>query len=190
VKHRKRPASGRFVLRLAPDLHAELRGAAAGAGLSLNDYCARKLALPSCLQDVQEEVKEAVGRATRLFEENLEGIAAFGSWARGESGQGSDLDLLVVLDKSVPLRRELYRQWDEQGRDVKLPLEPHFVHLPAPQKTVAGVWAEVALEGIILFERGFLLSKRLVAVRQDIASGRLVRRFAHGQPYWAVNEVA
>jgi len=49
---------------------------------------------------------------------------------------------------------------------------------------VAGIWAEVALDGLVLFEQGLRLSTRLVQVRREIAAGRIVRRVAHGQPYW------
>ena len=40
-------ASGRFVLRIEPGLHEALRNAARASGLSLNDYCARRLAAPT-----------------------------------------------------------------------------------------------------------------------------------------------
>jgi len=178
-------ASGRFVLRISPGLHAALRRAAAAAGLSLNDYCARKLAAPLGDPTALAGATETVQRAAKLVGERLIGVAAFGSWARGEAGDRSDLDALVVVDRRVPLTRELYRTWDEGpitwgGR----PVEPHFVHLPEPEETASGLWAEVALDGVVLFERGLRLSTRLARVRRDIAAGRLVRRVVHGQPYW------
>ena len=43
---RKTSASGRFVLRLTPELHAELQAAAKQSGVSLNEFCARKLSAP------------------------------------------------------------------------------------------------------------------------------------------------
>jgi hypothetical protein len=43
---------------------------------------------------------------------------------------------------------------------------------------------EVAVSGMVLFERDGRVSTHLVRVRGDIAEGRLVRRIAHGQPYW------
>jgi len=178
-------ASGRFVLRISPGLHAALRRAATEAGLSLNDYCARKLAAPLGNLAALRGGPETVERAARLFGDRLVGVAAFGSWARGEPAKGSDVDVLIVLDGRVALARELYRTWDEApvswgGRAV----EPHFVHLPEPAEGVAGIWAEVALDGLVLFEQGLRLSTRLVQVRREIAAGRIVRRFAHGQPYW------
>jgi hypothetical protein len=96
------------------------------------------------------------------------------------------VDLLVVVDRSVALTRALDREWDEEsvsweGRRV----EPHFVHLPEEGRVAAGLWAEVALDGIVLFECGLAVSKRLAAVRRDIVAGKIVRKTSHGQPYWA-----
>jgi hypothetical protein len=69
-------------------------------------------------------------------------------------------------------------------------VEPHFVTLADPGRVVAGVWAEAALDGIVLLDPDLRLSRRLIRVRHDIMTGRIVRRTAHGQPYWIVGEVA
>ncbi len=181
--------SGRFLLRISPQLHALLRRAAREAGTSLNDYCARKLAAPAGSFAALEPAAQAVLRATELFGDSLLGVAAFGSWARQELADGSDVDLLIVLDERVGLTRRLYRDWDQSplswsGRRV----EPHFVHLPADGARVAGLWAEVAVDGVVLLERELALSTRLARLRRDIAAGRIVRRMAHGHPYWKFEE--
>jgi hypothetical protein len=79
----------------------------------------------------------------------------------------------------------LYLAWDEapiwwNGHRV----EPHFVHLPDLERTTLGLWAEAAVDAIILFTRDLTLPSRLARVRNDIAAGRIVRRVVHGQPYW------
>jgi predicted nucleotidyltransferase len=177
--------SGRFLLRIDPSLHALLRTAAQDAGLSLNEYCARKLAAPvGNLAELAPAI-EVVQRAAGQFGEALVAVALFGSAARGAMVESSDVDLLVVVDSGVKLTRELYRSWDQAplswaGHRV----EQHLVHLPASEERVAGLWAEVALDGIVLFERGLALSTRLAQVRRAIADGHLVRASVHGQPYW------
>jgi predicted nucleotidyltransferase len=110
---------------------------------------------------------------------------AFGSWARSEEREESDVDVLVVLEPSTKITRALYRGWDSdpvewESRQV----EPHLVHLPEEGARITGLWAEVAVEGIVLFDRDLSVSKRLVDIRREIAAGRMVRREAHGQPYW------
>ena len=57
-------------------------------------------------------------------------------------------------------------------------------HSCTPVRGFSGLWAEVALDGTVLFDRGWMLSARLARVRRAIADGRLVRRVVHGQPYW------
>jgi HicB family/Nucleotidyltransferase domain len=178
-------ASGRFLLRLSPGLHSLLRRAAREAGSSLNDYCVRKLAAPSGSVDALPGTAAVVERAAELFDEHLIGVVAFGSWARGEAVASSDVDVLVVVDRGAPIRRDLYRRWDARpltwdGRQI----EPHFVRLSSSETPATGLWAEAAIDGLILFERGAKLSRRLAEVRRAIVAGRLVRRVAHGQPYW------
>lgn len=178
-------ASGRFLLRLDPELHERLRTAAAAAALSLNDYCARRLAtaLPDAV--LAAPLAEAVARAAGLFGETLVGLVLFGSFARGEERADSDIDLLIVIHRTVPLKRTLYGPWDDEplfsnGRRI----EPHLVHLPRPGARLTGFWAEIAIDGLVLFERGLTLSRRLAAMRRELLAGRLERRSAHGQPYW------
>jgi hypothetical protein len=103
-------ASGRFVLRIDPGLHASLRRAAEAAGTSLNEYCARKLAAPGL--NVSGPASVVMERAASEFGRNLVGILVFGSWARGEVRAGSDADVLVILGEAVPLRRLLYLEWE------------------------------------------------------------------------------
>ncbi|MGH7894775.1 MAG: toxin-antitoxin system HicB family antitoxin [Candidatus Binatia bacterium] len=182
----KHKPSGRFVLRIPPTLHASLREAAQQAGLSLNDFCTRKLAVPLGDPTALSGASAVVERAMAVFGDGLIGMVAYGSWARGEAAAGSDLDVLVVVEASIGITRDLYRRWDEQpvtwnGRAV----EPHLVHLPAPDATPSGLWAEVATDGVVLFERTLRISRHLARVRRAIFDGRIVRRIVHGQPYWA-----
>jgi len=187
----ERGASGRFLLRLDPALHARLREAARESEVSLNEYCVRRLATHSAGITPRTGPALAVGRAARLVGRDLIAVAVYGSWARGEAMAGSDVDLLVVVAPSVRLARGLYRKWDAEPVDWDgRPVEPHFVHLPDPLEMVAGLWAEVALDGIVLFDDELRLSARLVQVRRDIAERRIVRRTSHGQPYWVGAGVA
>ena len=36
------------------------------------------------------------------------GMVLYGSWARGEATEASDIDILVVMESTFPIRRELY----------------------------------------------------------------------------------
>ena len=181
----QRTPSGRFVLRLDPCLHAELRREAETRGISLNAHCVQKLAAPSGVWPGFEGAAETVRRAGELMGESLVGIVVFGSLARGEPADTSDIDVLIVIDGAIPITRGLYRRWDEapvvwSGR----PVDPHFVYLPSERRTPSGLWAEVAIDGIVLHDPRHRLFPLLAAVRRALAEGRLRRRTVHGTGYW------
>lgn len=174
--------SGRFVLRIKPELHGALRDQADACGLSLNEYCARRLAAPG--SNVTGPSADAVSRAISVAGDSVLGIIAFGSWARDETGESSDVDLLVIVEPALPITRELYREWDQAPlRWGSHRIEPNFVRMPDTDE-LSGLWAEAAVDGIVLFERGLEVSRRLAELRREIASGRILRREASGQPYW------
>lgn len=155
--------------------------------MSLNEYCARKLGAPLGNLAALAGAPAVVERSAALFGEALLAVVAYGSWSRGEAGPGSDLDVLVVVEPDAPVTRALYREWDARpplvwdGHRV----EPHFVHLRRREEGASGLWAEAALDGIVLFECGLRVSRRLAEIRRDMLAGRLVRRVVHGQPYWS-----
>ncbi|HSN53693.1 MAG TPA: toxin-antitoxin system HicB family antitoxin [Candidatus Sulfomarinibacteraceae bacterium] len=177
--------SGRFLLRIEPGLHAALRRAATASGLSLNEYCARKLAAPVGELTSFDSAGAIVKRAAALVGHALAGVVAFGSWARSELHDTSDIDLLVVVDSDFALSRRLYALWDEAPIEVAgRRAEPHFVTMPESPAPAVGLWAEAALDGVVLFARDLALHARLSAVRRELVEGRVVRKTVHGQPYW------
>jgi predicted nucleotidyltransferase len=184
VARKPRP-SGRFLLRVDPALHALLKASARELGLSLHDFCSRKLTMPVDPAAFADEGAAVVRRAVELYGPRLAGVVVFGSWARGEAADGSDVDLLVVIDRRLALTRSLYAPWDAEAATWDgRPVEVHLAHLPESGQPPSSIWAEVALDGLVVFERGRQVSVCLAAVRREIAAGRFVRRVSQGQPYW------
>jgi len=128
-------------------------------GPRVSGYCGRKLAAPVGELSAFENAAAAVARAAAVADGALAGVIAFGSWARSELHDASDIDLLVVVDRTPELSRSLHRRWDEdpviwEGRRV----EPHFVTLLESSAPVVGLWAEAAVDGIVLFARDLELA--------------------------------
>jgi hypothetical protein len=100
-------------------------------------------------------------------------------------GVGSDVDVLVVVSEDLRIDRDLYRAWDQSPVSWNdHPLEPHFVHLPGAGSRLTGFWAEVAVDGVVIYEKELIVSGRLVQFRRQIAAGRMRRRTSQGQSYW------
>ena len=181
--------SGRFVLRIPPDLHARASRIARERGLSLNEYC--RTAIDAC---TDAEVGNPghgpfggrwVQEAQRVVGDALEGVVLFGSQARGQGRASSDVDLLIVIAATREINRDTYRHWDSSGPDRRV--SPHFVHLPGDVSSAGSIWYEVAVDGIILHEENQKVSAFLRSVRGAIADGNVRRRYAHGHPYWVRN---
>lgn len=179
--------SGKFVLRLPPPVHAELKRLASQKGLSLNEFCTLSLAGAAAGSAPQNELDldVAIAKARRLHGQALVGVAIYGSWARGTATQASDLDLLIVLDSGIQVSRQMYRDWDQQTLTLQGHLvEPSIVTLPADASEVSGFWAEIATEGLLCWWRDFSVHRYLTKVREKIAAGELRRERSHGQSYW------
>jgi predicted nucleotidyltransferase len=182
---RANPRVARVLLRLPADLHRTLVKAAADADLSFNEFCVRRLSAPSDAQGLSAVRSQVVTRARTVFGDRLDGVLVLGSWARGEAAATSDIDVLIVIDARIALTRDLYRVWDldpisVEGRSI----DAHFAHPSASGTLPTAVWCEAAVDGIVWYDRDGRLAIRLGEVRRAIAEGRVVRSFAHGQPYW------
>ncbi len=187
-----------LILRIPSSLHRRLKLDARSADLSLNKHCRALLSRRTeesstagapapvalagsssriaLLQELSAQVIEAWGNS-------IEGLALFGSYARGGDTASSDIDLLIVLSRKVELDRDVYSRWTIRkfgGREVS----PLFVQIPGEGERIGGLWFEVALDGIVLFDRDLLLSRFLSRVRDLIAGGEVRRMITHGHPYW------
>lgn len=164
--------SGKFVLRIPPELHRKLTSQARAQGQSLNSLCAAALGAPG----------SSSAWSVRLPFPVL-GLLRFGSSVRGEETELSDIDLLAIVPRDVEIDRDLYDKLD------KIPLADrkqsiHVAHLPLGIDDLSGFWLELALEAEVLEDSEGQIRKTLIAIRRGIASG-LYRRFeTHGQPYW------
>lgn len=178
------------MLRLAPNLHDRLKRLARDEALSLNEYCNRVLGSRQGHRG-KGSAAPIIDRAVSALGESLIGIVLYGSWARDEATDRSDVDVAFVLERRVRLSPKLYREWEEEpmaweGR----PIEAQFVHLPEGEGVPSGFWGELALDGIVLFDPSLRVSKQLARTRRDVVAGRLVRHVSHGQAFWVKGELA
>lgn len=177
----------RFLLRLPAALHASLAAGAARRELSLNEYIGRRLAGVETHPAVEAVAAVVLARAREVVGDALVGALLHGSWARGEARTDSDIDALIVVDQSLPLTRHLYRTWDERPLSIEdRAVDVHFVHLPVTIARAGGVWCEAAIEGRLIADRAGQVEDTMIELRRAIADGRMVRKHAHGQPYWTV----
>jgi predicted nucleotidyltransferase len=175
-----------FILRVPSLLHKKLKDLAYQNNCSLNSYC--KLLLEKAIQAGSNDNAawtDIVKYLTKTFKDNFVGLVLFGSVARNEANDASDVDLLVVLDNSCSLNREIYRAWDDMNffSPENRIINPHFVHIKNNDES-GSLWFEVALDGIMIEDKKNLIQKKMIELRTMIAENKVKRYFSYGHPYW------
>lgn len=174
-------ASGKFVLRIDPNLHEFFKKEAQKHQVSLNQLLVNKLTSTSNETNEKKIIKDI----TSLWNSELIGIVLFGSTVRGEQKASSDIDLLIVLEDTTKILRPLYKKWDQSFSSPEYnAYSPQFVHLPKKITSPSSIWLEVALEGEILYDTNDRIRQSIYRIKSKIASGKFIRKLSHGHPYW------
>jgi len=119
-------------------------------------------------ESVAERLITALDTLTRRLREfdGLAAIVVFGSYARGEFGRTSDVDLLILLDtpeapEQSDLGHAILQQIGEIEAEARLPMHVAALVVSARQPTDVGpqllhdVWAD----GIVLYARAGALAR-------------------------------
>ncbi len=130
-----------------------------------------------------------------LYGDRLVSLCVFGSVARGEVKEGSDVDLLLVvegLDEDLGARMkelaevrerlrkaESYRRLKEQGLPV---LTSEVALTPSEVASHPPILLDVVEEGIIVYDKGGFLRKELERVRERLRE--LGARRVKGKEGW------
>ena len=61
---------------------------------------------------IEQIIKEFREKAKKLYGKRLKNIILYGSWARGQATEDSDIDLAIVLDGDVMPGKEIDRMID------------------------------------------------------------------------------
>lgn len=174
--------SGKFVVRVDPKLHKALRKEAQEKGESLNSLCVHKLS-GRTLENPWVNIVEVIVKGYQPL-----GIALFGSVARGENKESSDVDLLIVLNSSETVDRDCYRKWDKLfSGNTKL--SPQFVHQPRSNEAIGSIWLETAMDAEVLYDPSGQLKKTFLDIRKEIARGAYLRKESYGHSYWIRQDI-
>ena len=61
------------------------------------------------IKDIKEILEEVGEKLKKLYGENLRGIILYGSYARGEATEDSDIDLIILLEDMEDISKEWER---------------------------------------------------------------------------------
>ncbi|RZN35154.1 MAG: nucleotidyltransferase domain-containing protein [Methanophagales archaeon ANME-1-THS] len=133
----------------------------------------------------------------RSLGENLVSVVLFGSVARGEAGEGSDIDLLIVAKNFEPFksRFDVFNklEWDlktsKAYRDLKEKklgtLISPIPHTPEEIKRNPPILLDIITDGIILYDTDNFMSLHLKELRKKLVKLGARKIFlGNGRWYW------
>ncbi|MBC7225811.1 MAG: nucleotidyltransferase domain-containing protein [Thermoflexales bacterium] len=137
---------------------------------------------------LERVAEELTRRYTRALGSNLVALAFFGSWARGEETESSDLDILLIASElpDHPLERNRLIYEPLQGWKGK-PCSISVLARTVREFTadITPLHLDLAADAIIFYDPQGFLKAKLDQVRGIIAQARLVReRDAYGLWAW------
>jgi len=135
--------------------------------------------------DLEALGRDVVSTLQPALEDKLCGVVLFGSLARGEAGEWSDIDLFVLL-RDIPWDRDrktaVYLALDDIRR--KYHRDTTVIERDLSEiKDVDRMLIDVAADGIILYDRGGLTAGLLAKVRAAVDKAGLVRYQAKDGKY-------
>lgn len=134
-------------------------------------------------------LRHAVERLLAALGDSLIGVVLYGSHARGEAREGSDVDLFVIA-RGLPERR--YERAIGLQRIVRgIEGAPDLSLLGKTPEEFEGyfpsLYLDIGLDGIVLFDREGYTARRLARVREIIRESRLVRERDNEEMFWRFN---
>ena len=139
---------------------------------------------------LSELVAKCVGDAVRESG-FIAGVVLFGSAARGEEGERSDVDLLVLwegLDKNGALRTvyDTVSRFFPPGIELTV-LEAEYWIFVSTRK-LTPLLINIAYDGVILYDKYGKLSEFLSRIKQGLGEKGLVRKRLGKSYYWVLPE--
>ncbi len=138
---------------------------------------------------IWEALPGLVERLQCLYKDNLLAVIVFGSSARGDVSQSSDVDLLIILEQSPLRKRQRVHEFYEK---LGFELEDHFLSpiILTKEEITKNLPYYVGMveEGKVLYERDKFANLLLNSIERLKKQGKIVEKELKGVKYFLIRE--
>jgi len=138
-------------------------------------------------EDIVRKLKECAGELEKLLGDELVGFVLFGSWARGEAREDSDVDVLVVLKslKGMEARAFVYKVVAERVKRAVTLVDARADELFKEGLELTPLLFNILVDGIVVYDKTGRLEELAAKARQLVEEMGLVRyRTSDGKYGW------
>ena len=143
--------------------------------------------IPREAADIVQKLRECAGELERLLGDELLGLALFGSWARGEAREDSDVDVLVVLKslKGVEARALVYKVVAERVKRAVTLVDARADELFKEELELTPLLLNILVDGVVVYDRTGRLEELAAKARRLVEEMGLVKyRTPNGKYGW------
>jgi predicted nucleotidyltransferase len=137
--------------------------------------------------EIVQRLRECAVELEKTLGDEFLGLVLFGSWARGEAREDSDVDVLVVLKslRGVEARAAVYRVVSRSvGRAVTL-VDARAGELFKEELELTPLLLNILVDGVVVYDRTGKLAELAAKARQLVEAEGLVRyRTPDGKYGW------
>lgn len=148
---------------------------------------------PSVLQRIErreliiQKLKECTSDLERLLGEEFLGLVLFGSWARDEAKEDSDVDIFVVLKslKGIEIRLAIYKVVSGCLRRAVTLIDARADELFREELELTPLLLNILVDGIVIYDKTGRVSELSSKARQFVESLGLIKyRTPDGKYGW------
>jgi hypothetical protein len=149
---------------------------------------ARRGSVPTrAVEEIVERLRKCASELEKMLGDEFLGLVLFGSWARGEAREDSDVDVFVVLKslKGLEARAAVYRVVSRGvGRAVTL-VDARADELFGRELELTPLLLNILVDGIVVYDRTGKLAELAAKARRLVEAEGLVRyRTPDGKYGW------
>ncbi|MEN2984311.1 MAG: nucleotidyltransferase domain-containing protein [Dictyoglomaceae bacterium] len=135
----------------------------------------------------EKEITEKILKeAKSLYNENLIALGIFGSFARGEFSQSSDIDLIILIEKA---EKSIKRYKDFYNLETSLGIEINPIVLSVEEARIFHSIYLSFFDGlIILYDKIGILKKIVEKLYKFLEEGIIEKDETRGVSYWRIKD--